>query len=75
MYFHEFESMEWDIIFTGECCNIHVNNIEHNKLFYKTNYGSRGTCMYILNKGVFKKLYDIFNIKTHINVLIFGLIL
>lgn len=56
--------MNWDVLFSGECCNLHVK-LQPNKIFYESN-GSRGTCMYVLNKGVSKKLHDIINIETKI---------
>jgi GR25 family glycosyltransferase involved in LPS biosynthesis len=49
---------DWDILFTGECCNLHA--VKHTEqIFHKLPY-SRGTCMYILNKGVCAKLNSIF---------------
>jgi GR25 family glycosyltransferase involved in LPS biosynthesis len=50
----------WDILFTCECSDLHSNNIVSDKIYYESET-SRGTCMYILNKGVSKKLLDIFN--------------
>jgi len=50
----------WDVAFTGECCNIHAKNVVQGQHFYDST-GSRGTCMYIINSGVCKKLYNIFN--------------
>lgn len=55
----------WDIIFSGECCNMHLNYIT-NKIFYESN-GSRGTCMYILNKNINKKLSIILENTNIIN--------
>ncbi len=59
------KTLEYDIIFPAECCNLHANNITPTQIFYRNS--SRGTCMYILNKGVCKKLYDIFNNETIID--------
>jgi len=64
-YLAELETMEWDVVFTGECCGIH-SHVEPNKTFYETN-GSRGTPMYILNRGVCKKLNDIVKAETIID--------
>jgi GR25 family glycosyltransferase involved in LPS biosynthesis len=50
---------EWDILFTGECCNLHAVNNE-KQIFHKLPY-SRGTCMYVMNKGVCAKLNNIFD--------------
>lgn len=63
-YLNELETMEWDIVFSGECCDLHHKK-ESNKIFYEST-GSRGTCMYILNKGVCKKLNDIVNKEKQI---------
>lgn len=65
-YLTELGSMEWDVVFTGECCGIH-SQVEPNKTFYDSN-GSRGTCMYILNRGVCKKLNDIVNAESTITL-------
>ena len=56
---------KWDIIFCGECSNLHHKKID-NKLLYENIY-ARGTCMYILNKSVSKKLNYIYNIEETIN--------
>ena len=48
----------WDILFPGECCGVHRRDTKDD-LFYPTHI-SRGTCMYILNKGVSTKLYNFF---------------
>ena len=64
IYLDKLANMEWDIVFSGECCNLHVKS-EPNKIFYESN-GSRGTCMYILNRGVCKKLHDIINNEIYI---------
>jgi hypothetical protein len=57
-------SMDWDIAFTGGCCNIHARS-EPGRIFYESN-GSRGACMYILNKGVCKKMNTIIKSETQI---------
>jgi GR25 family glycosyltransferase involved in LPS biosynthesis len=65
-YIKELErEKNWDIIFTGDCLNLHAR-VQKEKLFYPTNR-SRGTCMYILNVGVCKKLLNIVNIEKNIN--------
>jgi len=64
-YLDKLQNIEWDILFCGECCNLHFYK-ENNKIFYETT-DSRGTCMYILNKGVSKKIYDIFINETFID--------
>ena len=63
-YLEELNKFSWDILFSGGCCDLHINKI-HNKHIYET-IGSRGTCMYILNKGVCNKLKDIINKETQI---------
>lgn len=60
------ENGNWDLIFSGDCCNLHYNNIIPNKKLYKTNL-SRGTCMYIININTTKKLLDIFNLEKIID--------
>jgi GR25 family glycosyltransferase involved in LPS biosynthesis len=50
----------WDILFTCECSNLRSPDITSDKIYYESET-SRGTCMYILNKGVSRKLLDIFN--------------
>ena len=57
--------MEWDIVFTGECCNLHSKNITADKIFYKSVF-SRGASMYILNYNIGKKLLDIFKNDNNI---------
>ena len=57
-------SMNWDVVFTGGCCNIHARP-EPGRIFYES-AGSRGTCMYILNRGVCKKLNNIIEMETQI---------
>ena len=65
IYLNELETIEWDIVFSGECCGLHANKTT-SKILYKSTT-TRGTCMYILNKGVCKKINDIFNIEPKIN--------
>lgn len=55
----------WDLIFSGDCCNLHYNNVENYKNLYKTNL-SRGTCMYIININTTNKLLEIFNLEKRI---------
>jgi GR25 family glycosyltransferase involved in LPS biosynthesis len=64
-YITELDNYDWDILFCGECCNLHETVIL-NKLFYPQTF-SRGTCMYILNKGVSSKINKIFNNEIFIN--------
>jgi GR25 family glycosyltransferase involved in LPS biosynthesis len=67
IYIKELEKInDWDVIFTAECCNLHIKNIVKEKLFYASN-GSRGTCMYILNIGVCNKLINIIKNEAYIN--------
>ena len=54
----DLENEEWDVLFCGECVNLH-GIPEPGKSVCKTD-GSRGACMYVLNVGVAKRLYDIF---------------
>jgi GR25 family glycosyltransferase involved in LPS biosynthesis len=54
----DLENEEWDVLFCGECVNLH-SNPEYGKRVCKSD-GSRGPCMYVLNAGVAKRLYDIF---------------
>ena len=56
----------WDLIFSGDCCNLHYKNVENYKNLYKTNL-SRGTCMYILNINTTNKLLEIFNFEKRIS--------
>lgn len=60
LYLDKLKNMEWDIIFSGECCNIHPLNIYKDTIFYPCLL-SRGTCMYILNTSTSNKLLQIFN--------------
>jgi hypothetical protein len=53
----ELQGESWDVLFSGECCKLHCDT--GGKLVKHTNK-SRGCCMYVLNKGVGKRLYDIF---------------
>jgi len=66
IYIKELEKInDWDVIFSADCCNLHIQSVKE-KLFYKSN-GSRGTCMYILNAGVCKKILKIIDIEKCIN--------
>lgn len=56
----ENQPKEWDILFTGECSNIHDINSNDNQIFYRSN-GSRGSCMYILNTHTSALLSNIIN--------------
>lgn len=53
------EDPDWDILFSGECCGLHVNTKPGKHVYLDSR--SRGTCMYILNRGVGKKLCAIFD--------------
>lgn len=64
-YLNISKSIEWDIIFSGECCDLHASGINAEQVFYNSN-GSRGTCMYILNVGVCKKIHNIINMEKQI---------
>jgi GR25 family glycosyltransferase involved in LPS biosynthesis len=55
----------WDLIFSGDCCNLHYKNVENDKNLYKTDH-SRGTCMYIININTTNKLLEIFNLEKRI---------
>jgi len=59
LYLEELNTYNWDILFSGECCDFHMNVIS-NRHIYET-VCSRGTCMYILNKGVCSILKNIVN--------------
>jgi GR25 family glycosyltransferase involved in LPS biosynthesis len=58
---------KWDIIFSGECCNLHASPIIKGKILYETKL-SRGAGMYILNKNVTNKLVKIFDNEKNINL-------
>ena len=58
---------DWDILFSGDCCNLHIDGYKMSDVKHIYNKsGSRGTCMYVLNKGVCKKLKDIISSETNI---------
>jgi len=54
----QLQNERWDVLFSGECCNLHCD-VEPGRLVKKTGM-SRGCCMYVLNIGVGKRLYEIF---------------
>ena len=54
----QLQNEQWDVLFSGECCNLHTD-VATGKVIKQTNL-SRGACMYVLNSGVGKRLYDIF---------------
>jgi hypothetical protein len=60
----ELQGESWDILFSGECCGLHCD-IEPGRLVKKTGM-SRGCCMYVLNAGVGKRLYEIFQNQSTI---------
>jgi glycosyl transferase family 25 len=62
----QLKNEEWDVLFAGECCSAHWA-LEPNKMVYRTDH-SRGTCLYVLNLGVGKRLYDIFTKQDQISV-------
>jgi len=57
----QLKNENWDVLFSGECCGLHCD-VEPGKCIKATNT-SRGTCMYVLNFGVGKRFYEIFNAK------------
>lgn len=57
----------WDILFTSGCFDMHAKNIVPDKYFYDTN-GSRGTCMYIINKRACEKVLSIFDCERSIKL-------
>lgn len=67
---------EWDVIFTAECVKLHIDYnpygitipvySSHPPYLFETN-GSRGTCMYIINKTACRKILDIYNNQSIIN--------
>jgi GR25 family glycosyltransferase involved in LPS biosynthesis len=81
-YLKKLEDLEWDIAFTGACCNLHASLsggsqfllrqqsanqlsiykevLPLDEIFYEANR-ARGTCMYILNKYVNTRLYNMYN--------------
>ena len=58
-YIYQLQSERWDVLFPAECCDLHCN-VDQGKNVKQTN-SSRGTCMYVLNYGAGKRLYEIFN--------------
>ncbi len=56
----------WDVAFTGECANLHVPKTS-DKFFYKSILGSRGTCMYIINKNKSSLILKVYNEDGKIN--------
>lgn len=63
-YVRELESMEWDVAFTGECCQLHKKR-EPGRVFYEST-GSRGGCMYLLNHGVNRKFRIFFETEPRV---------
>jgi glycosyl transferase family 25 len=57
VFLTELSSTKWDVLFSAECCELHAKSVP-NKIMYESNT-SRGTCMYVLNKGVSTKLSQI----------------
>jgi glycosyl transferase family 25 len=58
----QLKNENWDVLFSGECCGLHCD-VTPGKIIKATNT-SRGTCMYVLNFGVGKRLYEIFNTQS-----------
>lgn len=67
---------EWDVIFTAECCDLHIHYnphgiiipvFSHHPPYLYDTTGSRGTCMYIINKAACKKIIDIYENEPIIN--------
>ena len=61
-YIDELQKYDWDIVFCGDCCNLHAQNMVPGKYIYKSNT-TRGMGMYIVNKGSSKKLKNIFDME------------
>jgi hypothetical protein len=57
----QLKTEEWDVLFSGGCCDLHCST-DPGKMVKLMNR-SRGACMYVLNFGVGKRLYEIFNSK------------
>lgn len=55
---NELQTQKWDVLFAGECMNLHCN-VNKPHVVKKMNK-SRGTCLYVLNVGVGKRLGEIF---------------
>jgi GR25 family glycosyltransferase involved in LPS biosynthesis len=65
---------DWDIIFDGNICNFHSENIVSGKLVYEAEY-TRGLNFYIISSRGAKKLIDLLipfslNLDNFINLLI-----
>ena len=54
----QLKTEQWDVLFPGECCDLHCN-VEKGKLVKRTTK-SRGAGLYVLNVGVGKRIYEIF---------------
>lgn len=65
-YLTQLNSQSWDILFPGECCDLHILTQTKTANVYPTKI-SRGTCIYVLNSGVNKKLLDIYESSSMIN--------
>ena len=61
----ELQNEEWDILFAGDCANLHCN-VEPDKMVKHTG-GSRATGLCVLNVGVGRKIYDIFMSQSNIH--------
>lgn len=58
-YLSQLTTQKWDILFASDCCDLHVSTQTKVPSVYPVPL-SRGACCYILNKGVCKKLVDIY---------------
>ena len=55
---------DFDIIWIGSCCNLHVSNITQNKYLYK-NDGSRCTHAYLISNKCALKMLDFVNTNNY----------
>jgi GR25 family glycosyltransferase involved in LPS biosynthesis len=65
---------DWDIIFDGDICNLHAQNIVEDKLLYEVTR-TRGLNFYILSRRGAKKLIDVLlpfslNLDNFINIIV-----
>jgi hypothetical protein len=66
MCLSQLQTEKWDVLFAGACCNLHCS-VDKGKLV-KQQTASRGTCLYVLNAGVGKRLNEIFEKQSNITV-------
>jgi glycosyl transferase family 25 len=62
----QLQETQWDVLFSGECSNLHCD-VKPGELIKRTDM-SRGACMYVLNVGVGKQIYELFNKQEKITV-------